>query len=59
MESEDPVPLGDRNPDLPVKYHKPFNSKDWDNLPIPPAPKAYDTYTEKDKNWMYNPEENF
>jgi hypothetical protein len=58
-ESEDPAPAGERNPDLPVRYHKPFNSDKWTGEPIPPAPKPYDTWTEEEDDWMFNMDENW
>jgi hypothetical protein len=58
-ESKDPVAAGDRKPDKPVRYHKPFNSDNWTGEPMPPAPKPYDTWTEKDEDWMYSTDENW
>lgn len=58
-ESQDPAPAGDRNPDKPVRYHKPFNSDKWTGEPIPPAPKPYETWTAKDEDWMFNMDENW
>ena len=58
-ESQDPAAAGDRNPDLPVRYHKPFNSDKWTGEPIPPAPKPYETWTEEDEDWMFNMNENW
>jgi len=58
-ESQDPVATGDRKPDKPVRYHKPFNSDKWTGEPVPPAPKPYDAWTEKDEDWMYTMDENW
>lgn len=43
----------------PSTYHKPYNSDDWVDEAIPPAPKPYETWTEKDKGWFLRTEENF
>lgn len=58
-ESQDPTATGDRIPDKPVRYHKPFNSDKWTGEPIPPAPKPYDTWTDTDEDWMFNMDENW
>lgn len=58
-ESQDPTAAGDRKPDKPVRYHKPFNSDKWTGEPIPPAPKPYETWTTKDEDWMFSIDENW
>lgn len=58
-ESQDPPPIGDRKPDRPIQWHKPFNSDDWVEEPVPPAPKPYHTWTEADDGWMFRKDENW
>ncbi len=58
-ESQDPEAAGDRKPDKPVRYHKPFNSDKWTGEPVPPAPRPYEKWTDKDEDWMYTANENW
>ena len=58
-ESQDPEGRNGAGADLPIKFHKPYNSDKWAGEAIPPAPKPYDTWTEKDEGWQYRMDDNW